>query len=99
MKEEKIAAGFAFILMSVASIVALFMMSWEEPIESKPIMQTPSKTVGRKMPRYVAPDPSPVDTFEDIDPRVVERQMQDFIDQEKMRRNPIRYTIEKMWSY
>ena len=97
--EEMVVSSFAFIFMSVASVAALFLTSEDEvppPVYIPPTaVNTPCPT-GRTFNNLYQ---TPQDNFEDIDPRVLDRQMQEWVDQQKFQRNPVRFAVEKMWSY
>lgn len=92
--------SFAFIFMSLASVAALFLTSEEEvppPVYIPPAVATPMPT-GRTF-NHLYETPTPKDHFEDINPRVLEKQMEEWVDQQKLQRNPVRFAVEKLWEY
>lgn len=90
--------SFAFIFMSLASVAALFLTSEEEvppPVYIPPAVATPMPT-GRTFNHLYE---TPRDNFEDINPRVLEKQMEEWVDQQKLQRNPVKFAVEKLWEY
>lgn len=96
--EEVVVCSFAFIFMSVASVAALFLTSEDEAppqVYIPPAVATPMPT-GRTFNHLYE---TPRDNFEDINPRVLEKQMQEWVDQQKFQRNPVKFAVEKLWEY
>lgn len=102
--EEVVVSSFAFILMSVASVAALFLTGDDVDLPQVYIPPTQQQQAEGYIynPTYTHYDPPPTTTYSyspRVDRRQVEQAVKNYYDQQKFERNPVRFAVEKLWEY